>query len=114
LSVVDEIINSKVPVTTIVDGCCASAATLFSVVGNRRKMKAHAYMLIHQLSSFCWGKHEEFKDEIENQKRLMGMIKDIYRKYTKVPETKLEEILRHDLWFDAKTCLKYGLVDEIL
>ena len=71
-------------------------------------------MLIHQLSSFCWGKHSEFIDEIENQKKLMGMIKDIYKKYTKVPMSKLDEILKHDLWFNAEECIKYGLVDEII
>jgi len=27
---------------------------------------------------------------------------------------KLNEILKHDLWFDSKTCLEYGLVDEIV
>jgi len=114
MSVVDEIINSFQPVYTIVDGCCASAATLFSVVGKRRFIKAHSYMLIHQLSSCCWGKHSDFLDEIENQKKLMIMIKNIYLNYTKIPEKKIDEILKHDLWLDAKTCLRYGLVDEII
>ena len=27
---------------------------------------------------------------------------------------KLDEILKHDLMWDAKTCLEYGLVDEIV
>lgn len=113
LSVMDEILNSKLPITTIIDGCCASAATLFSVVGKRRLMKAHSYMLIHQLSSIFWGKHAEFKDEMENLDRLMKMIKTTYKEYTKLPMKKLEEILSHDLWLDSKTCLEYGLVDEI-
>jgi ATP-dependent protease ClpP protease subunit len=114
LSVMDEIINSDLPVITVVDGCCASAATLFSVVGKRRLMKAHSYMLIHQLTSVFWGKHAEFKDEMENQERLMKMIKDTYKQYTKVPMSKLDELLKHDLWFDSGTCLKYGLIDEIM
>ena len=61
-----------------------------------------------------WGKYEEFKDEIQNLDRLMGMIKEIYGEFTKVPEDKIEEILKHDLWFDAQTCLDYSLVDEII
>jgi len=113
LSVMDEIINSKVPITTIVDGCCASAATLFSVVGQYRIIKPHAFMLIHQISSVFWGKFSELQDEMSNTRRLMKVIKDIYSKYTKIPEKKLDEMLKHDLWFDAKTCLRYGLVDEI-
>jgi len=29
-------------------------------------------------------------------------------------ETKLNDILDHDLWMNSKECLEYGLVDEIL
>jgi ATP-dependent Clp endopeptidase proteolytic subunit ClpP len=114
LSIVDEIINSKIPVVTIVDGCAASAATLFSVVGKKRLIKAHSYMLIHQLSSMFFGKYQEFEDEMSNLKKLMVQINGIYKKYTKIPENELGEILKHDLYFDAKQCIKYGLVDEII
>jgi ATP-dependent protease ClpP protease subunit len=44
----------------------------------------------------------------------MKTIKDLYQEHTKIPKTKLNQILKHDLWFDAKTCLKYGLVDDII
>ena len=114
LSSVDYIINSKVPVTTIIDGCAASAATLMSVVGHRRLMHKHSYMLIHQLSSGMWGKYEELKDDMENSENLMKVIKDIYTKHTSIPKKELDKLLKHDLWWDAKTCLKYGLIDEII
>ena len=85
-----------------------------SIVADHRQINKHAYMLIHQLSSGMWGKYSELKDEIENLDRLMEMIKSIYTEYTKLPLDKLEKILEHDIWFDAETCLKYGLVDEII
>ncbi len=71
-------------------------------------------MLIHQLSSGMWGKYEELKDDMENNERLMETIRDIYTRHTKIPKKKLNEILKHDLWFDSDTCLEYGLVDEII
>jgi len=114
LAGMDEIIKSVVPVYTKVDGCCASAATFLSICGKRRFINRHAYMLIHQLSSFMWGKYEEFKDEMKNLDKLMLMIKGIYGEYTNVPIKKLEGILKHDLWFDADECKEYGLVDEII
>jgi len=110
----DEIIKSIVPVYTMIDGCCASAATFLSVCGKKRFINRHAYMLIHQLSSFFWGKYEEFKDEKQNLDKIMEMIKKVYGEYTKIPTEKLEEILKHDLWFDANECMEYGLVDEIV
>ena len=113
-SSVDYIINCKVPVYTIVDGCAASAATLMSVVGDHRAMRKHSFMLIHQLSSGMWGKFEDMKDDLENSKLLMNKIRNIYEEHTKIPKNKLNEILKHDLWWDADTCLEYGLIDEII
>ena len=114
LAAMDEIRKSKVPVISIIDGCAASAATLMTIAANKRQINKHAYMLVHQLSSGMWGKYKEMKDEMENVDSMMKTIREIYLEYTKIPKKKLDEILDHDLWFDAETCLKYGLVDEII
>ena len=114
LAGMDEIINSAVPIYTMVDGCCASAGTFLSLCGHKRFINRHAYMLIHQLSSGMWGKYQECKDEIKNLDKLMEMIKQVYKEYTSIPMEKLDGILKHDLWFDATECKEYGLVDEII
>jgi ATP-dependent Clp protease protease subunit len=113
-SAVDYIKKSKIPVETIIDGCAASAATMMSIVAQRRYMNEHAFMLIHQLSSACWGTYEEMKDDMKNNDLLMKTIKQIYTEHTKIPKKKLNEILKRDLWWDAKTCLEYGLIDDII
>ena len=102
------------PVVTIIDGCAASAATLMSVVGARRLMNKHSFMLIHQLSSGMWGKFEDLKDDLANCELFMATIKGIYEEHTTIPKKKLAELLKRDLWWDAQTCLEYGLIDEII
>ena len=114
LAAMDYIRTSTVPVHSVIDGCAASAATLMSVVAKERYMHEHSFMLIHQLSSGMWGKYEELKDDMKNCDVLMKTIKKIYMERAKIPKSKLSQILKHDLWFDAKTCLNYGLVDEII
>ena len=114
LAAMDEIRKSKTPIISIVDGCAASAATLMTIAAHKRQINKHAYMLIHQLSSGMWGKYEEMKDAMENNDLFMRIIKDIYEEHTKLPKRKINEILKRDLWFDAETCLEYGLVDEII
>jgi ATP-dependent Clp protease protease subunit len=113
-SALDSIEYSTIPVHTIIDGCAASAATFLSIFGKRRYIKPHSYFLIHQLSSMMWGKYEEFKDEMENLTKFMAVIQKMYKEKTKLPPAKLNEILKHDLWFDADDALRFGLVDEIL
>mgnify|MGYP003131658058 CR=1 FL=1 len=114
LAALDYIKNSKVPVTTVIDGCAASAATLMSCVGAHRKMHRNACMLIHQLSGAMWGKFQDMEDDFENSKMLMEKIKNIYKEHTKIPKKELDNILKHDLWWEAEKCLQYGLVDEII
>ena len=71
-------------------------------------------MLIHQLSSGCWGKMCEIEDEMENLTDFMDKIKKIYVDNTKIPRKELSELLKHDLWLNSEKCLKYSLADEIM
>ena len=113
-SAVDYIRNSKVPVTSIIDGCAASAATIMSVVAQERLMHENSFMLIHQLSSMMWGKYAALKDDMINNDLLMVKIKGIYENHTKIPKKELDKLLSHDLWWDAKKCLRYGMIDGII
>ena len=112
-SVIDTIKNMKVPVVSIIEGAAASAATLISVMCDYRIIYKTSYMLIHQLSSGSWGKMNELEEEMENLKELMNSIKTIYKENTNIPRGEINEILKHDLWWNADICLAKGLVDEI-
>jgi ATP-dependent Clp protease protease subunit len=116
MSMVDTIkrIGTIVPIITIVEGCACSAATFLSLVGNRRVMRENSYMLIHQLSGAAWGKYEEMKDDMKNSDKFMKDIIKLYKKYTKIPTDKLNELLKHDIYFDSKLCEKLGLVDSVI
>ena len=110
---VDTIKNLRVPIYSIIEGCSASAGTIISVVCNKRFISANAYMLIHQLSSKMWGKMNEIDDEYKHLNELMDQLKRLYGEYAKIPKKELTELLKHDLWLNPQTCIKYGLVDDI-
>ena len=114
LSTVDTIRNNKIPIVSIIEGSAASAATLISIVCHERHIHKHAMMLIHQISGGFWGKMEEFKDEMKNMKQTMKIIMKIYKEYGKIPEEKLSELLKKDIWWKSKKCLKMGLVDKVI
>ena len=113
LATVDVIRSLNSEVHSYIEGAAASAATIISVACDKRYIGKYSKMLIHQLSSGTYGKYNELEDDMENNKHLMNTIKEIYKVYTNVPMKKLNQILKHDLWFDSKTCLELGLVDEI-
>ena len=112
-STIDVINSSKVPVYSIIEGATASAGTLISIVCKKRYIRPTAYMLIHQLSSEIWGKMDAIIDEYKNLTQLMKKITDIYTTYSSLTTNNLNNLLKHDLWLDAKKSIKYGLVDEL-
>ena len=112
-STIDYILNSQVPVVTIIEGCAASAATLISVVGHERYMTENSFMLIHQLRSGYWGKYNEIQEDMKNNKLLMRKIYETYSKYTNIKKTDLEKMLKKDLWWSYKKCKKLGLIDGV-
>ncbi len=115
LAAVDVIQSLKSPIHTFVEGSAASAATLMSLAGDKRFMFKNSFMLIHQISSLMvHGTHEQFKDEFENQQKLMDKIRQLYIDRSEMTSELIDEILIRDLWLDADKCLEYGLVDKIV
>lgn len=115
LAVVDTIRNSRVNINSIVEGTACSAATLISISCHNRQITQNSHMLIHQLScEGFWGKMTEIEDEMKNLKRTMKVIKKLYNDFTKIDCQELPNILKKDLLWSSKKCLKLGLVDEII
>lgn len=114
LSIVETIRKSPIEVWTIVDGEAASAATLISCMGHKRFINKNAIMLIHQLRTGFWGKADEFEEEVQNNKKLMKILRNIYLDKTNLNKEDLDKILKRDIYLGSKKCLKLGIVDEII
>ena len=110
---IDVIKSSRVPVHSIIEGFTASAGTLLSVVCQKRYMRPHAYMLIHQLSSKMWGKMSELSDGYQNLNQLQTRLRQIYQEHTKMSKKRLNTLLKRDIYLDLATAKEYGLVDEV-
>ncbi|MFM2010024.1 MAG: Micromonas pusilla virus [Bacteroidota bacterium] len=109
-----ERISSLTPVITVIEGAAASGATIISTAGAKRLMRKNSYMLIHELSDVHWGKYSRLKDQMTSNDNIMKTIKEWYTAKTKIPAKDLDKILSHDIWWNSKQCLKYGLIDQII
>ena len=112
-STIDTIKNSKIPIVSIIEGCAASAATIISIVCHKRFMTKNSLMLLHQLSSGCWGKYEELHDDYVNNTKLMDILKNVYLKNSSIKLDELNNILKRYVWMDSDICQSYNLVDGI-
>uniref|UniRef100_A0A6C0KCJ9 Protease n=1 Tax=viral metagenome TaxID=1070528 RepID=A0A6C0KCJ9_9ZZZZ len=113
LSTVDAIKNSRIPIISIVEGCAASAATVISMVCQKRFITPNSFMLIHQLSTGVYGKYEEIKDDFINDTKFMERMYALYREHTDMNDTKIKAVMSRDIWWDMEECVDNGLVDGV-
>ncbi len=104
------IIHSSIPIYSIIDGACASAATLISIVCKKRYIRPLSHMLVHQMSSVLGGKLD---DEQANLAKLSDQMKSVYLEHTKMTKKTLAALMKQDLWLDSSECIKHGLADEL-
>ena len=114
LSGMDHVRKNKIPITTIADGYVASAATLLMLGGHQRIAMANARILIHQLSTWFWGKYVDLLDEVQNSKELMNAFKIIYSSKTSLDKRKLQSLLKKELHMNANQALEVGFVSSIM
>ena len=109
LAAMDFLTNMRSHVTTVAEGCVASAASLIFLAGDERIVRRNAYVLIHQINSEFWGKFEELKDEIHQCEKLMRRLKRIYLRETSLPAKKLDRLMKRDVYLSHSKCVRYGL-----
>ena len=113
MSAMDTMKESKVHITTIAEGTCCSAGTFLLFGGKDRRMGRNALILIHQVSTGFFGKFEELKDEMHTCKKIMKILKRLYKSEASIPKEKLKELMQRDIYLDAEECIKYGIVHGI-
>jgi ATP-dependent protease ClpP protease subunit len=113
LAAVDTIQDSPTPIITIVEGIAASAASMISVVGDKRYIRSNGTILIHQIRNEFSGKKSDMEDDLENIKKLDNKLSELYVKNTNIKKSEIQKIFKNELEFDAKKCLEMGIVDEI-
>jgi ATP-dependent protease ClpP protease subunit len=110
----DKIKNSKFPINTIIEGSVASAGSLLSIAGKNRYMTPNSHLLIHQLRTGIIGTYEELVDEKNNCNQFMTRLVNIYHENSngKLSKTKIKDILKRDVFWNTKTSITNGLVDQ--
>jgi ATP-dependent protease ClpP protease subunit len=110
----DQLAGIESPVYSVVEGICASAATLISMACTKRYIRPNAFMLLHQFTTFFWGTYQEAKDDMVLNDMLIKKMIDFYVQKTKMDRKTVKATLKRDSWFDPKQCVENGIVDKVL
>ena len=117
LQIHDALRDHPAKVITIINGFCASAATIIALAGDERRISKNALYLIHKCSSYVGGNQHDLEMELESQKTTNDVMLDMYRAVNKKSEQELIDLFNYDngngKWITAQEAVDFGFCTEI-
>ena len=104
------------PVTAVIDGIAASAASIVAVAAKKIIMPSNSMMMIHDPMVGLQGYHnaEELQGYLDALKAIKDSIVAAYLGRSKVSAEALSKMMKDTTWLTAKECLDMGFADEII
>ena len=116
LSIFDYIQQLGPPVHIRAFGPCMSAGSIILQAATHRMMSENATMMIHygwiSSGSNVWDP-KRMEEEYLHSRRLAERMHKVYLR-SFLTKRQLNSFLRIEKYLDAKECLRYGLIDEII
>lgn len=111
----NQLLAYKGNVTVVIDGLCASAATIVAVAGKKIIMPANALFMIHNpaigLDDYYGA--EDLSKVLNALKGVKDSIIAAYRKRCNVSEAEISAMMDAETWMGAQECLDKGFIDAI-
>lgn len=93
--------------------CCSAASIVACATGHVRAFPTAMYM-IHNVSSGARGDYHDMDKQSQILQTANRAISAIYQQKTGRSEKELLDLMDRESWFDVKTAMKYGFVDELI
>jgi ATP-dependent protease ClpP protease subunit len=119
LELVSLMLSSPVPVATICNGKAMSCGAMLFMFGSEglRFMSEHATLMIHEVSSFNFGKVEEIKSNAKEVDRLNAKIFQMAAKHIGHKENYFLDLLHatnhSELYLTAKDAKKHNICNHV-
>lgn len=113
---IDLIISSPTPIYTYVSGYAMSAAFMIFIAGHKRFILNNSTIMIHQLSSGCFGKYFDMVEEVDECTRLHERMTDYILSRTKIRSSTLKSCYetKKDWYVDSEMAIDLKIADEIV
>ena len=84
--------------------------------GTKRFAYKNTSFMIHEVSSFGWGKLTQIKEDVKETERLNSILKSMIVEKSKITKKEINDWYekKKDTFMSADDALKYGLIDEII
>lgn len=102
-------------VRVMIEGLCASAATLFVTIPDAEVVIAEgSEFMIHNPMTVTWGNAEEITKTVEHLRKMEGQFRNMYMARTGQSEDTVWAWMDAETWFTAKEAVENGFCDTLL
>jgi len=102
------------PITTIVEGMCASIATVPALAGDKRQMTANSTFFIHNPWGFVGGEKEEIQRYANELEEIENKLSDFYAKFSSLSKEDILNFMKVETSFTAEEAVTNGFMTEVV
>lgn len=95
-------------------GAIMSAASCIMAGCDERYLHKNTTVMIHDGSTFFDGSHTDSQINATEDKRVRGLIYEIYAKNSRLPKSFWEDVGQRDVYLTAEEAITLGLADKII
>lgn len=116
VSKIEQLKDEGYNIIITVSAVAMSMGFMLLICGSKRQSYRYATILAHQPSCWNCGTLKDLEDGVAETRRLWNLMKKLILKYTKIPESRLDEIKekKQDWILTPEECLEYGVIDKII
>lgn len=105
--------SSGKKITVVIEGLCASIATLIALSGDKIVMRPTAEFMIHNPMVGIEGDAEDLRKVADQLDNIKKTIIEAYKRKTNKTEEELWQMMDRETFMSASQALEYGFVDEV-
>ena len=100
--------------TVHIDGYAASAASIIAMAGDRIRIAAGGFVMIHEAAGITLGDAEAHRQTASTLESISESIAAVYASRTGISAEKTRDLMRFETWFTASDAVAAKFADEIV
>lgn len=101
-------------ITALIDGYCASAATIITAFADKSQASANSMFVIHNTSTVAAGDYRVMDKASEILRKANANLIEIYTKKTGIEPAALQSMMDEETWMTGAEAVEKGFIDELI
>ena len=113
-AIYDALKNTGKPLTTMIEGMCASAATIPALAADIRKMTENSQFMIHLPIAGKQGTAEEMREAAARLQAYEDKVMNLYMANTGSEKDAINAMMKEETWLTSEQALSLGFITEMI